>query len=156
MIETTTDVTISMFVLEVPAAEARARDIDGLVSHLRASIEAHPCARFLGVFDHYAHTRMLPDGEIAPDIEDAKNVVFGFGMSIPEPCALAMRPRSIGICKLPDRFVISFLEPPMPLANAAMEVWVRSLLLLPPSIRKTATEAFSEERRGTTADLPSA
>ena len=130
MIETTTDVTLPMFVLEIPLGEARSDDLDGLVMHLRDLIERHPCARFLGVFDHYAHTRMLADGEIAPDIEDAKNVVFGFGMSIPEPCALATRPRSIGLCKLPDRFVISFVEPPMPLANAAMETWVRSLALV--------------------------
>jgi hypothetical protein len=123
----TTTLTIPMFVLEIEAEETSARNLDEMVAHLRGEIERHACARFIGLFDHYAHTRALPDGEIAPEIEDARNVVFCFGMAIPEPCALATRPRSIGLCKLADRYVISFLEHPMPLVNSAMESWVRGL-----------------------------
>jgi hypothetical protein len=40
---------------------------------------------------------------------------------------LAVRPRSIGLAELPDRFVISFLEAPMPEANRKMTEWVLSL-----------------------------
>ncbi|MEZ5851537.1 MAG: hypothetical protein R3D68_12910 [Hyphomicrobiaceae bacterium] len=128
MKESTSVVTIPMFVLEFGQEETTARNLDDMVAHLRGEIERHSCARFIGIFDHYAHTRALPDGEIAPEIEDARNVVFCFGIAIPEPCALATRPRSIGLCKLADSFVISFLEHPMPLVNSAMEGWVRGLV----------------------------
>jgi hypothetical protein len=40
---------------------------------------------------------------------------------------MAMRPRSIGIAEMADRYVITFLEPPMPLANTAIEAWTRAL-----------------------------
>lgn len=121
-------VSIPMFVAELAKAELAVDTMDQIVSHFRSAIDAHPCARFIGLFDHHAHTRGLPDGEVAPDIIDARNIVFCFGMSLPGPEALAMRPRSIGISELADRFVITFLEPPMPLINTAMEAWTRSLL----------------------------
>lgn len=127
MRESTVDLNIPMFVFEFASSETSAEGLDDMVVRLRADIAGHPCARFIGVFDHFAHTRALPDGEIAPGIVDARNVVFCFGMSIPEPCALATRPRSIGLCQLSDRFVVSFLEHPMPLANTAIEGWVRGL-----------------------------
>ncbi len=127
MLESTVALTIPMFVLEFSAGETSATGLDDMVALLRAEIDRHACARFIGVFDHFAHTRALPDGEIAPGIVDARNVVFCFGMSIPEPCALATRPRSIGLCQLSGRFVVSFLEHPMPLANTAVEGWVRRL-----------------------------
>ena len=117
-------VTLPLVVMELPKSEADGRTIDDIIEHLRARISAHHCARFIGVFDHYAHTRGLPDGEIAPDIVDARNVVFCFGMAIPHPTSLATRPRSVGICELADRFVLSFLQAPMPIANAAIEGWL--------------------------------
>jgi hypothetical protein len=40
---------------------------------------------------------------------------------------MAVRPRSIGVTEYADRFVINFLEPPMPPATEAMEAWVRGL-----------------------------
>lgn len=117
-----------IFTLDVPKSETDLTSIEALAGHFRSHIEAHHCARFIAVFDHFAHTRALPEGEINPTILDAKNVVFCFGMSIPNPEILALRPRSIGLAELSDRFVISFLEPPMPLANAAMERWAHGAL----------------------------
>lgn len=119
---------ITVYSTEICKDECVAQSIDEIVRHYRAEIEAHPCARFIGVFDHFAHTSSLQDGEIAPEILDAKNLVFCFGMAIPEPGSLATRPRSIGICELEDRFFITFLEPPMPLVNAAMEAWTNRLV----------------------------
>lgn len=133
MKESTAVLKIPMFVLEIAANETDATGLDDMVEALKVCIETHACARFIGVFDHYAHTRALPDGEIAAGIEDARNVVFCFGMAIPEPCALATRPRSIGLCKVAGGFVVSFLEHPMPLANTAMETWVRGLARQPSS-----------------------
>jgi hypothetical protein len=40
---------------------------------------------------------------------------------------LAVRPRSIGIADLGDRFVISFMEAPMAAANQSMEAWTLAL-----------------------------
>lgn len=133
MQERTLILSTPMFVLEFSREETTLVGLDDMVARLRAKIEAHPCARFLGVFDHFAHTRSLPDGEIAAGIEDARNVVFCFGLSIPEPSALATRPRSIGLCQLADRYVISFVEHPMPLVNSAMEGWVRGFVRSDPA-----------------------
>lgn len=127
MMKTTELVTLPLVAIELPKRDAEARTIDDIIAHLQNRIAAHHCARFIGVFDHYAHTRGLPDGEIAPEIVDARNVVFCFGMAIPHPTALATRPRSIGICELADRFVVSFLEAPMPIANVAIEGWIAEL-----------------------------
>lgn len=121
-----------VFILDIAKTATACRTVAEIVDHFRRLIERHPCARFLGVFDHMAHTRALPDGEIAEGILDARNVVFCFGMSIPNPEILALRPRSIGIVELADRFVVSFLETPMPLANSAMEAWTQALLTAPP------------------------
>jgi hypothetical protein len=119
--------TLPVFVLDIPKSETDLKDADAVVAHFRARIEAHRCARFLGVFDHFSHTRSMSDGEIVNDIEDARCVVFCFGMSIPQPEILALRPRSIGIAVLRDRFVVTFLEPPMPVANSAMESWALAI-----------------------------
>lgn len=40
---------------------------------------------------------------------------------------MAVRPRSIGVVDLGDRFVVTFMEAPMPPANEAMEAWAKSL-----------------------------
>lgn len=114
-----------VFVLEVPRCETDYASLEALAAYFIARIEAHPYARFIAEFDHFAHTRALPEGEINPAILDARNVVFCFGICIPDAESLALRPRSIGLAALEDRFVISFLETPMPLANSAMEQWAR-------------------------------
>ena len=120
-------ISLPLYQLEFERAESSCGSLDAIVDHLRGRIDAHPSARFIGVFDHYAHTAMLPDGEIAEEIRAAKCVVFCFGMAIPEPGALATRPRSIGVAECADRFVVSFLEAPMPVANATMERWAQEL-----------------------------
>jgi hypothetical protein len=120
--------THPVFVLSIAKEETELDGIDAVVAHFRSRIDAHRCARFIGIFDHLAHTRSLPDGEVAEGILAARNVIFCFGMSIPSPDILAWRPRSIGIAELADRFVVSFLEPPMPLVNAAMESWALQLV----------------------------
>lgn len=117
-----------MLVVEIGKHETDLASVQEIVERLRREIETHPSARFLGAFDHFAHTRALPDGEIAPDVRDAASVMFCFGITISNPEVLALRPRSIGICDVADCFVISFLEPPMPIANSAMETWVRGLV----------------------------
>jgi hypothetical protein len=116
-----------VFSLEIDRTETSLRSASDIAARLRADIESHPSATYLATFDHRAHTESLPNGQIAPEILAAQNVVFCFGLTLPEPCALALRPRSIGVAELPDGFVISFLETPMPVANSAMEYWARAL-----------------------------
>lgn len=116
-----------VFILSIPKTECAFETLDDIVEYFIEKIEQHPIARLIGIFDHYAHTRALAEGEIAPEIIGAKNIVFCFGMAIPNPEILALRPRSIGVADLADRFVVSFLEPPMPIANTAMEGWIQGL-----------------------------
>lgn len=119
---------LAICTVEIAKSETRFRDIDEIVGYLRSCIEAEPLARFIAVFDHYAHTRSLPNGVIAETIHAAKNLVFCFGITLPNPQALALRPRSIGICELDDQFVLTFAEAPMPVANLAMERWALSVV----------------------------
>ena len=115
-----------VFVAEIGKNETTCQDVNDVVSYLKAMIAENEKVQFIGVFDHYAHTRRI-GGEIDPAIHAAVNVMFCFGFALPNPRVLAVRPRSIGIADLGDRFVVSFMEAPMPPANAAMEAWVKGL-----------------------------
>lgn len=116
-----------VFEMELAKSETTFNTVDAIIEELKAKVDAHPVAQFIGLFDHYAHTKALPEGKIAPEIVDAKLIVFCFGTALPNPHVLAVRPRSIGVADMGDRFVISFMEPPMPVATTAMEAWVKSL-----------------------------
>jgi len=116
-----------LFVLRLDRNETRFSTIDEICGYLRDCVEAHRCGHFIAIFDHYAHTCALPDGDMASEIRAAKNLLFCFGLSLPSPEMLGLRPRSIGIAELDDQFVISFMETPMPVANAAMEDWALGL-----------------------------
>ena len=117
-----------VFIAKVDKSDCGFPTLDDVVAYFVRLVEAHPVARLIGVFDHYAHTKGLADGEIAPEIVGAVNVVVCFGVAIPQPEILALRPRSIGIADVGDRFVVSFLETPMPVANTTMETWTRGLM----------------------------
>lgn len=116
-----------VFTLEIDREETDFKSVDGIIDYLREHIEAHPFARFIAVFDHYAHTRSLPDGQIDEGILAAKNIIFCIGLTLPEPKALALRPRSIGVAETPTGFVLTFMEAPMPVANVAMEEWAKAV-----------------------------
>lgn len=116
-----------VFQLELGRDETTFESVDEIIGFLRARIEEHPAARFIAVFDHYAHTRALETGEIGEGIRDAKNIVFCFGIALPSPSVMAVRPRSIGVTETHDGFVVNFMEAPMPVANTAMEKWAKAL-----------------------------
>ncbi|MGD9521739.1 DUF6858 family protein [Tepidiphilus sp. HLB4] len=115
-----------VFVLELDKKETNYRNVDEIVAYLKEKIAENPKVQFLGVFDHLAHTRRI-GGEIMPGMQAAVDVLFCFGLALPNPLVLAVRPRSIGVADLGDKFVLSFMEAPMPPANEAMEAWVRGL-----------------------------
>lgn len=116
-----------VFTLELGKDETTLSSVDDIISYFKARIDENDDAIYIAVFDHYAHTSALPEGEIAPEIIDAKNLIFCFGVKIPTPTVLAVRPRSIGIIELADKFIITFMEAPMPRANNAMESWAKAL-----------------------------
>lgn len=119
--------SIPVFSLEMEKGETNCQNVNQIIACLKARIEAHELARFITVFDHYRHTSELECGQIDAAILGAKNIIFCFGITLPNPQAMAYRPSSIGVVELEDSFIISFLECPMPVANVVMEDWARSL-----------------------------
>ncbi len=116
-----------IYTLEIAKTETTCESVDAILAFLKARIEEHPFATFIGIFDHAAHTRSLKDGVMAEGIQEAKNIICCFGKELPSPLVLAVRPRSIGVAELKDTFVVSFLEAPNPVATEAMEKWVLGL-----------------------------
>ncbi|HWR00563.1 MAG TPA: hypothetical protein VN371_01770 [Chlorobaculum sp.] len=116
-----------IYILELDKEETSCRDVDEIIDYYRQKIEDNPVAVCIGVFDHYGHATTLQEGSISDEITDARNIVFCFGKELMNPVSLAIRPKSIGVAELADRFVISFLEAPNPMANEAMEGWTLAL-----------------------------
>ncbi len=114
-----------VFTEEIAKDETSYKNIDEIFAYIRAQIEIHPIATYIGEFDHYSHTQSLEVGQISEEILDAKNILCCFGKVLPKPEVLAVRPRSIGVAEMADSFVLSFLEAPNAEANAAMVKWVQ-------------------------------
>jgi len=117
-----------VFELDIKKSETTFKTADEIIAYLKEKIDNHPIAVYIATFDHYSHTKSLADGEISSDILDAKNIVCCFGKKLPKANMLAVRPRSIGVAELSDEFVVSFLEAPNPMANDAMESWVKGII----------------------------
>mgnify|MGYP000952798095 FL=1 len=115
-----------IFVAEIAKAETDYSTVEALVDYYKGKIAETPKVRFIGVFDHYAHTTAI-GGPIVEGMIAAVDIIFCFGFAIPTPQMLAVRPRSIGIADMGDKFVISFMEAPMQPANQAMEAWTIAL-----------------------------
>ncbi len=114
--------------IEILKAEMNLKTMKSIVAYYREKIQSHPIAAYIGIFDHYAHTQSLSDGKISSEIIDAKDIMLCFGKELLHPEALAVRPRSIGVAEMADRFVISFLEAPSSVANEAMQSWTKNLI----------------------------
>jgi len=116
-----------VFSLHVKKDEINFKSTDEIIAYFQERIEKHPVATFIAIFDHYAHTSSLPDATIAPEIKDAKNIVFCFGKQLPNAKMLAVRPRSIGVCELDESFEISFLEVPNAQLQEVVKEWVAAI-----------------------------
>ncbi|HZJ81167.1 MAG TPA: hypothetical protein VFC95_00555 [Guyparkeria sp.] len=115
-----------VFMTEINKTETSYQTVAEIVAYLKDRIAENERVQYIGEFDHFAHTKRI-EGEIAPDIQAATNVIFCFGFALPNPQVMAVRPRSIGIVDLGDRFSVSFMEAPMKPANDAMLAWAEGL-----------------------------
>jgi hypothetical protein len=122
------EIGLPIFSIEMDYSECRYKKMEEIVSYFEERVKSHKSAHYIGTFNHLKHTSSLPQGIVADDITAAYNIVFCFGFSLQDAQQLATRPRSIGICETGKRVTISFLEAPMPVANALMEQWALSLL----------------------------
>jgi hypothetical protein len=122
------EIAFPIFSMEMEFSECKYSTIEEIVAYFVEQVKAHKAAQYIATFDHLKHTRELPEGMIADEIVAAYNVVFCFGFSLQDAKQLATRPRSLGICQTDRGVTISFMEAPMPVANALMEEWTRSLL----------------------------
>ena len=116
-----------IFEIDINKSETDFKSVDEILTYLKEQMDNHPIAVYITTFDHYKHTKSLADGQIADEILDAKNIVCCFGKGLNKANLLAVRPRSIGVAELADEFIISFLEAPNPIANEAMESWVKGI-----------------------------
>jgi hypothetical protein len=113
--------------LSIAKSECKFNSVTAILDELKAKIDAHPKAVYIARFDHFSHTKSI-DGDIHPDIQDAQNIIFCFGFQIPAADPVAVRPRSIGVTDLGERFVVNFMEAPNPVAQETMEAWVNALI----------------------------
>ncbi len=117
----------NIYTKDILKSKTTFKSIDEIMDHLKQKTEEHMAGEFIAVFDHYKHTKSLPNGEIAEDILDAKNFIFCFGVMIPNPNAVALRPRAIGVTEFADKFVLNFMEAPMENANKSMIQFIESV-----------------------------
>ena len=116
-----------IFSLEVSKDETTFKTVDEIIEHLKGLVDNHPVAKYIAIFDHYAHTTSMQDGVITDEIKDAKNLIFCFGKQLPSTKILAVRPRSIGVSELENSFVIDFLEVPNEQLHVVTEGWAKSV-----------------------------
>ncbi|PLX61748.1 DUF6858 family protein [Sedimenticola selenatireducens] len=116
----------SLYEISYAKDEIRHNSVDEIIADLKQMIQDHPVIAYIDIFDQYQHTKKL-NGEINPHICAAKNIVFCFGMELPAPEVLAVRPRSIGVCEMSDSYVINFMEAPNAQANQTMIEMIKSL-----------------------------
>jgi len=127
MIETTVDNKFTVFSREIMKADSPYESVGDILDELKERIDLHPVAKFIDIFDHMSHTEDLPDGQIDPSIIDAKIIIFCFGKIIKSPLTLALRPRSIGVAELNDRFVLSLYEAPNERVHETICTWVKEI-----------------------------
>ena len=114
--------------LKIPKNKTKLNDIDEIIDYYKNKIIEHPISTFISIFDHYSHTKSI-NGEISPDIKNAKNIIFCFGSAIPNTKILAIRPRSIGVAELEESFMIEFMQAPKENIQELLEVWTKELIL---------------------------
>ncbi|MDF1529931.1 MAG: hypothetical protein P1R74_12470, partial [Sedimenticola sp.] len=109
----------SLYEIIYKKEELKQQSVDEIIADLKQMIIDHPVIAYIDTFDQYQQTKRV-NGVINPAIRAAQNIIFCFGMELPTPEVLAVRPRSIGVCELEESYVINFMEAPNASANATM------------------------------------
>ena len=117
-----------VYTFELNKDESKYESVEDIIQFLTLKIIENPIAKYIGEFDHCEHTSSI-GGEISDDIKGAKIVLFCFGQKLPKPEMMAVRPRSIGVADMGDRFFITFLEAPMPAINETVEGWIKEIVI---------------------------
>lgn len=115
-----------IFSRTIAKSDTRFTSVDDILNYLENCINANEKSVYIARFDHATHTKNI-DGELAPNITEAKHIIFCFGMKLPTPAAMAVRPRSIGVSDIGDSFVVNFMEAPNPIAQDWMLEWVEAI-----------------------------
>ena len=113
--------------LEIQKNQTNLKNVDEIISYYKNKIDNHKIATFIAIFDHYTHTQSI-NGDINPDIKNAKNIVFCFGSAIPNTKILAVRPRTLGIAELENSFMIEFMEAPKEEIQELLKVWTKEIV----------------------------
>lgn len=117
-----------VYTFEVSKGESKYDTVEDIIKFLTSKIIDNPIAKYIGEFDHCEHTSLI-GGEISEEIKAAKIVLFCFGQKLPKPEMMAVRPRSIGVADMGDKFFITFLEAPMPAINETVEGWIKEIVI---------------------------
>lgn len=115
-----------VFTLEIAKAETSYQNTDEVIDYLKSKVEEHPAGHFIAVFDHYNHVKEQ-DGKIDESIQNSKNLLFCMSNAIPNAMIASVRPRSIAVNELSDKFVVNFMEAPMEAPTNAMIDWVSAI-----------------------------
>ncbi|MFA6192075.1 MAG: DUF6858 family protein [Sulfurimonas sp.] len=115
-----------VFTLALHKDEIEQKTVSEIIQYFKDKVDEHPVAKFIAIFNHYEHTKDL-NGEINNEILDAQNIIFCFGAAIPNTKILAVRPRSIGVAELENKFVIEFMEVPNEKLHTVVGTWALGL-----------------------------
>jgi hypothetical protein len=119
--------TYPIYSLDINKTQTIYKSVDEILEYLKGLVDDDKIAQYISTFDNYAHTTSI-NGEINLDIQNAKIIIFCFGQAIPSTKILAVRPRSIAVSEVGDKFVIDFLQAPKETMNDKMVNWVKSIL----------------------------
>ena len=112
--------------IKINKNETTYKSVDEILEKFKNNIKNHKIAKFISIFDNYEHTSSI-DGEINPDIINAKIIIFCFGPAIPNEKVLAIRPRSFGVSEFNDYFSIDCLEAPNEKITQTMIDWAKEI-----------------------------
>jgi hypothetical protein len=115
-----------IFSKEIKKSDIKYSSATEIINYFKAQIDANQITAFIGIFDHYNHTKGI-GGQIPAEIKDIQNIVFCFGPQVPNIDIVAVRPRSIGVTELENSFVINFMEAPGAMPNQVMMQWVANI-----------------------------
>ena len=112
-----------VYTKEISKTNTKIKNTDEFISVLKEKIDSDKMVKYITTFDHFEYTKNLW-WEIMEWMIDWKILIFCFGHKIPNPLALALRPRNIAIAEFKDKFVVSFLEAPKQKANDKIISWI--------------------------------